>query len=82
MWDETINHIISEYSKLPQKEYESRHDWVDKVIHLELRKKLKFDQIVCTQAESTLKNEAQSYCGFLDTNGVLIPIQKTRLSEN
>ena len=31
--DETINHIISECSKLAQKEYMARHDWVSKVIH-------------------------------------------------
>ena len=41
--DETINHIISECSKLAQKEYKTRHDWVGKVIHWELCKKLKFD---------------------------------------
>ena len=29
--DETINHIISECSKLAQKEYKARHDWVGKV---------------------------------------------------
>ena len=42
--DETINHMVSEYSKLAQKEYKSRHDWVGKVIHLELCKKFKFAQ--------------------------------------
>ena len=31
--DETINHIISECSKLAQKEYKSRHDWAGNVIH-------------------------------------------------
>ena len=31
--DETINHIISEFSKLAQKEYKIRHDWVGEVIH-------------------------------------------------
>ena len=41
--DETINHIISECSKSVQKEYKTRHDWVDKVIHWDTRKKLKFD---------------------------------------
>ena len=30
--DEMINHIISECSKLTQKEYKTRHDWVGKVI--------------------------------------------------
>ena len=41
--DETINHIISECSKLALKEYKTRHNLVGKVIHWELCKKLKFD---------------------------------------
>ena len=41
--DETINHMISECSKLAQKEYKTRQDWMGKVIHWELCKKLKFD---------------------------------------
>ena len=41
--DETINHIISECSKVAQKEYKTRHDWVGKVIHWEMCKKFKFD---------------------------------------
>ena len=41
--DETINHIISECSKLAHKEYKARHDWVGKVIHWEICKKIKFD---------------------------------------
>ena len=40
--DEMINHIISECSKLTQKEYKARHDWVSKVIHWEMCKKFKF----------------------------------------
>ena len=39
----TINHIISECSKLAQRAYKARHDWVGKVIHWEMCKKLKFD---------------------------------------
>ena len=31
--EETIDHIISECSKLAQKEYKTRHDWAGKVIH-------------------------------------------------
>ena len=49
--DETINHIISECSKLVQKEYNTRHVWVGKVIHWEMCKKLKFDILtngICT----------------------------------
>ena len=41
--DETINHITIECSKLAQKEYKARHEWVGKVIHWEMRKKFKFD---------------------------------------
>ena len=41
--DETINYIISECSKLAQKEYKARHDWVGKVIHWEMCEKFKFD---------------------------------------
>ena len=41
--DETINHIISECSKLAKKKYKTRHDWMDKVIHWEMCKKFKFD---------------------------------------
>ena len=41
--DESINHIISEFSKSAQKEYKSRHEWVGKVIHWEMCKKFKFD---------------------------------------
>ena len=41
--DETINHMISECSKLAQKEYKARHDWVGKMIHWEMCKKFKFD---------------------------------------
>ena len=41
--DETINHIISECSKLAQREYKATHDWVGKVIHWEMCKKFQFD---------------------------------------
>ena len=41
--DEKINLIINECSKLAQKEYKTRHDWVAKVIHWELCKQFKFN---------------------------------------
>ena len=41
--DETNNHVIYEYSKLAQKEYKTRHDWMGKVIHWEMCKKFRFD---------------------------------------
>ena len=41
--DETINHIINDCSKLAQKEYKTRDDWVGKVIYWEMCKKFRFD---------------------------------------
>ena len=41
--DKMINHIISKCSKLAQKEYETTHDAVRKVIQWELWKKFKFN---------------------------------------
>ena len=38
-----INYIISKCSKQVQREYKTWRDWVGKVIHWELCKKLKFD---------------------------------------
>ena len=40
--DETINHIVNECGKLAQEEDKARHDWVGKVIHLEMCKKFQF----------------------------------------
>ena len=58
--DETINHIISECSKLAQKEYKTRHNLVGKVIHWELCKKMKFHHMnkwYMHNPESVLENE-------------------------
>ena len=41
--EDTTNNIISECSKLLQREYKIRHDCWGKVIHRELCKKFKFD---------------------------------------
>ena len=59
--DKTINHMISECSKLAQKEYKTRYNWVGKVIHWELCKKFKFDHtnnLYGHNPESVLENEA------------------------
>ena len=42
--DKTINHMISECSKLAKKEYKTRYDWVGNLIHWEMYKKFKLDQ--------------------------------------
>ena len=61
--DETDNHIISECSKLAQKEYKTRYDWVGKVIHWELCKRLKFDHApkwYMHKSKFVLENETHS----------------------
>ena len=58
--DEMINHIISECSKLVQKENETKHNWMEKVIHWELCKRLKFDlstELCIHKPESNLEIE-------------------------
>ena len=42
-WQRWNDHIISECSKLAQKEYKTRHDWVDKIICREMCKKFESD---------------------------------------
>ena len=41
--DKRVNHIISKSSKLVQKDFQTRYNWVGKVIHWELCKRSKFD---------------------------------------
>ena len=58
--DETINHIISESSKLTQSEYKAQHLWVGKMIHRELCKKFNFahtNKKYKHNSESALENE-------------------------
>ena len=57
--DETI---VSECSKLVQKEDKTRHDWVGKVINWELCKRLNFDYTnkwYTHKPESVLENETR-----------------------
>ena len=36
--DETVNHLVGERSKLAQREYKRRHDWVGRRVHWEVYK--------------------------------------------
>ena len=57
--DEMSDRIISG-CKLAQREYETRNDWVVKIIHRELCKKLKFEHTnkwYMHAPESVLENE-------------------------
>ena len=74
--DETINHIVSECSKLAQKEYKARHDCVGKVIHWEMCKKFKFDHAnkwYMHNPEPVLENDTHKLLWDLDiqTNHVI-----------
>ena len=62
-----INHRISECSNLAQKEHETRHDLVGKVIHWELYKKWKFDHTnkwYMHNPASNFENETETPLGF------------------
>ena len=82
--DETINRIISECSKLAQKEYKARHDWVDKVIHWEMCKKFIFDHANKYAQPSTCprKWHTQTPTGLWYTNGLPNLGQKTSPNNN
>ena len=64
----TDNHIISECSKLAEKEYKGNYDWVGKVIHNKLCKGLKFshaEKWYMLKLESLLKKRnEQNSLGF------------------
>ena len=67
--DETINHIISECSKLAQREYKTRHDWEGKVIHGGLYKKFKFghtNKWYMYNPESVLENETHKLLWYFE----------------
>ena len=62
--DGTINHSISVCSKLVQKEFKTRFDWVGKVIQWELCKKFEFDHAnkwYMHNQESVLENETHQF---------------------
>ena len=79
--DETITHIINECSKLAQKGYNARHDWVGKVIHWEMCKKFKFDHTnkwYMHNPASVLENGTQIPMRLWHTNRSPNLGQKTR----
>ena len=62
--EKTLNHIISECSKLTQKEYKTRHGWVGKVIYWEFCKKIKFNhtnKLCMPKPEPILEHETHNF---------------------
>ena len=58
--DESIDHIVSCYSKLVEKEYKRRHDNLGKIVHCKLARKCNFeagDKWYEHEPESVLENE-------------------------
>ena len=83
--DEMIKHIISECSKLSQKEYKTSHDWVGKVSHWELCKKFKFDNTkkwFWHNPASVLENDPHKLLRDWNTDGSSYLDQKTRPNNN
>ena len=83
--DETINHTISECSKLVQKEYKARHDWVGNVIHWEMCKKFKFNHAskwYIHNPAPVIENDAHKLLWDWHTNGSPNLGLKTRLYYN
>ena len=67
--DEMIYHMISECSKLSQKEYKASHDWVGKVTHGEMCKKFKFDHTTkwyMQNPEPVLENDTHKLLWDID----------------
>ena len=68
--EEPINHIISECSKLAQKQCKSTPGWVGKVIHWEMCKKFKFDHTnkwFMLKATPVLENDEHKHLWGFDT---------------
>ena len=83
--NETINHIISECSKLAQKEYKVRHHLVGKMIHWEMCQKFKFDHAnkwYMHNPVPVLENDTQTPKGLWYTSGSPNLGQKTRPYNN
>ena len=67
--DEIINYIIRECSQLVQKVFKIRYNWMRKVIHWELCKKLKFDHTIkwyLHKTESVLENETHKILWYFE----------------
>ena len=70
--DEKVHHILSEWNKLAQREDKTKHDWVGKVIHREVCKKLKFDNTHMVHAQTRIhlgEWDAQNSVWIWDTKG-------------
>ena len=79
--DETVNHIISECSRLVQKEYKTRHVWVGKVIHWEMCRKFEFDHTnkwYMHYPAAVLENNTQTPMGLWHAHGSFNLGQRTR----
>ena len=81
--EETVNHIISECSKLSQREYKTRLDLVGKLIHWELCKKFNFHHSTkwyMQKPESVLENETHKILwDFEVQTDHLIPARRPNL---
>ena len=76
--DETTNHIRSKCSRLAQKEYKTRDDWVGKVIHWNLNLTIRTNDKCTTQQLSWRITHTNSYgIALLRTNRILRKVLET-----
>ena len=61
--DETVNHLLSECSKMAQREFKRRHNWLGKKIHREVCLKYGFDvkrNWYENEPETTMENDVST----------------------
>ena len=70
--DQTTKKNYKRMQQIGAKEYKTRHDWVGKVIHWELWKKLKFEHVnkwYIHNTETTSRTRHANFSGFWHTSG-------------
>ena len=81
-----LNLIVSECSKLAQKEYRTRHDWVEKMIHRELYKRFKFgyaDKSYMHKPDSFQENNMQKVIWDFEMQTDAVPVDnKVKIKES
>ena len=83
--NETINHITSECNKLAQEQYKTKHDWIENVIYLEMRKEFETDisnKLYMHASESVRENKQHQVIRDFKINGLSNLSQMTKHSDS
>ena len=79
--NETVNYMISEWSKLELNECKTRHDWVGKMIRKELCNRLKFDHTTkrCMyKTRSVQENERNKFFWYFNIQTYRLILDRRR----